>query len=445
MGSIHKIIKKSPSLVKQIYYNVVPFEKRYGSTFKNTYDELMTTATWDRPKLLDYQNRKLLKLIHHAYNNVPYYKRVMQERGLTPKSFQSVEDITQLPFLTKDIIRENFDDLIAQNMRGEKSFEFRTSGSTGKKLVFLGNDDVFKREAAFVLRSWHLCGASMYDEPTVWLRRFVPKSGAKLWHYDHELKRLYMSAYNINEKTIESYVRKINKGGYKTLVTYPSTAYILACLCEKTGLELKHVKHIRVASEKMLDQWRDKVSDIFGITPKMHYGMIEKVCFHHQTNDSHNYYENLEYGVTEYVEEDGQNVIVGTGFINQYMPFLRYKTNDAAIVNTDKNSMYRILEVNGRCDDILISENGSRLPGVNFYTMMYKIDGVKMFQIRQKTKRDIDFLLVPNEKYTDETINEVERGLKDRLGNLNIHIKVVDEIERSTTTGKVRCIFNDCK
>ena len=195
----------------------------------------------------------------------------------------------------------------------------------------------------------------------------------------------------------------------------------------------------------MLDQWRDKVSDVFGITPKMHYGMIEKVCFHHQTNDSHKYYENLEYGVTEYVEEDGQNVIVGTGFINQYMPFLRYKTNDAAIVNPDKNSMYRILEVNGRCDDILISENGSRLPGVNFYTMMYKIDGVKMFQIRQKTKTDIDFLLVPNEKYTDETVDEVRRGLRDRLGNLNIHIKVVDEIKRSTTTGKVRCIFNDCK
>ena len=87
MGSIHKIIKKSPSLVKQIYYNVVPFEKRYGSTFKNTYDELMTTATWDRPKLLDYQNRKFLKLIHHAYNYVPYYKRVMQERGWTSLNY----------------------------------------------------------------------------------------------------------------------------------------------------------------------------------------------------------------------------------------------------------------------------------------------------------------------------------------------------------------------
>jgi len=126
------------------------------------------------------------------------------------------------------------------------------------------------------------------------------------------------------------------------------------------------------------------------------------------------------------------------------MPFIRYKTNDVGILNPDKNSMFRMLEVDGRCDDILISSNGSRLPGVNFYTMMYKIDGVKMFKIIQKSLQEIEFLLVPNEKYNENTIDEINNGLRDRLGNLDINIKVVDEIERSTTTGKVRCIFNEC-
>ena len=103
----------------------------------------MITNDWDRDKLLDYQNSQFIDLIHHAYRNVPYYRRVMKERGLSPKSFQSVEDITLLPVLTKDIIRENFNDLIAINMKHMKHVEFRTSGSTGKKLIFRGTDDVF--------------------------------------------------------------------------------------------------------------------------------------------------------------------------------------------------------------------------------------------------------------------------------------------------------------
>ena len=228
------------------------------------------------------------------------------------------------------------------------------------------------------------------------------------------------------------------------MVGYPSSIYVLACLCEETGLQLDNIKAIHTASEKMLSEWKNKIEDVFGISPKSHYGMQEKVSFHHQTSISDDYYENLEYGITEFIEEDNQKVIVGTGFINQYMPFIRYKTNDTAILN-ESNGPFRIADINGRCDDILISDNGCKLPGVNFYTMMYKIDGVKMFQIRQIDRETIDFYLVPNENFSDKTINEIKQGLQQRLGNLDINIFVKDHIERNKKTGKIRCIFNECE
>ena len=103
----------------------------------------------------------------------------------------------------------------------------------------------------------------------------------------------------------------------------------------------------------------------------------------------------------------------------------------------------RIKDVNGRCDDILISKNGSRLPGVNFYTMMYKIDGVKMFQIVQRSYDKIDFYLVPNEKYNKNTNNEIMSGLAQRLGDMNINIIKTAELKRQKETGKLRCIFNE--
>ncbi len=444
MSSVNKILKKSPSFIKKIYYDLVPFEKRYGKVFQETFYNLSLSRNLSLQHLQDYQYTNFVKLIEHAYENVPYYTKIMNDRQLTPKSFKSVEDISLLPFLTKDIITNNFNDLIAQNMKHIKSVEFRTSGSTGKKLVFLGTDDVYKKEAAFVLRAFRDHGATMYDKPSVWLRRFVPKDGQKKWYYDCELRRLYMSAYHLNLKSATEYVNKINLDKYHTLVGYPSSIYVLACLCEEANLELKHIKAIHTASEKMLPEWKNKIHSVFGISPKSHYGMQEKASFHHQTLDSDFYYENLEYGVTEFIEEDNQSVIVGTGFLNYYMPFIRYKTNDTAVLNNEQKTLFKIQDINGRCDDILISEDGCRLPGVNFYTMMYKIDGVKMFQIRQVSRKVIDFYLVPSSLFSDSTITQIRTGMYQRLGNIKVNIIIKDSIDRNKTTGKVRCIFNEC-
>lgn len=448
MASLQHLIRKSPTYIQKLYYDLVPFSKRYGKVFNDTYNFLLESETWNREQLEEYQLQEFKKLILHCYENVPYYTKIFNDRGLTPKDFQSISDITKLPFLTKDIIRNNINDLIATNMKDQKSYEFRTSGSTGKKLVFYATDDVYKKEAAFVLRSYERHNAKLYDEPSVWLRRYVPVDrGSDLWYYDYELKRLYMSAYHINDSTIKEYIDKINSKKYHTLVAYPSSAYVLACLCEKHNLKLNHIQKIHTSSEMMLPEWRRKIIEVFGIVPVSHYGAIEKVCFMHQLEDSEKYYENLQYGITEYIEDgNGNHTIVGTGFLNYYMPFLRYRTEDSVVLNLayEPNKFDRVLSINGRTSDILIAEDGSNLPGVNFYSWIDKrVPGVSMFQIIQKTKNDIVFSFVASEKYTEETLSQIEEGLRSRLGNLNFKINKVREIKRNESTGKIRCIIND--
>lgn len=446
MGSINSIIKKSPSIIQKIYYDLVPFHVRYGKVFKDQYDFLMKSINWNSEELLEYQTKQFLNLIKHCYENVPYYTKVFNERGLTPESFKSIDDIKLLPYLTKDIIRENQNDLIASNMRHMKTYECRTSGSTGKKLVFHCTDDVYKKEASFVLRAYHLHGATLYDKPSVWLRRYVPTSrNDDLWYHDHDLKRLYMSAYHLNDDTIKDYIKKINSGNYHTLVAYPSSAYILACLCEKHNISLKNISKIHVSSEMMLPEWREKIIDVFGIVPVAHYGAIEKVCFMHQDEYSSRYYENPEYGVTEYIEDGfGNHKIVATGFLNYYMPFLRYQTEDSVKLCANPIGRYKVEEINGRTSDILVAEDGSNLPGVNFYSWIdKKIPGVSMFQIIQKTKTDIVFNFVASNRYTESTIDDIKAGLSARLGNLNFTINKVREIQRSKVSGKIRCIINE--
>ncbi len=443
MGSINRKVKELPNIFQWTYYNLVPFENRYGEEYKRTLDFLMKSSKWSEESRKDYQLTEMKHLLSHCYWNVPYYRKIFIDNCWTVEDFQTIEDLKKFPVLTKKIIMENQKDLIAENFKYQKQYPITTSGSSGDKLQIFVNDDVFKREAAFNMRAYLEQGAKMYDTPSVWLRRYVPKeSDSPLWYYDYELKRLYMSAYHLNDKTIKSYIDKINSGNYQTICTYPSSAYILACLCQENNLKLNTVEKIHVTSEKMLNQWYDKVVDVFGIKPCGHYGQMEKVSLMHQTEESKDYKQNFEYGVDEFIDNgDGTHGLIATGFINHYMPLIRYVTEDTFVLGDGK-----VKEINGRSSDILVSSNGSRLPGVNFYSWIdKKMPAVKMFQIIQKSDKDIIFSYVQNDLFTNDIESDIIKGLRSRLGDMNFAIYKVQEIQRDPKTQKIRSIINQVK
>jgi phenylacetate-CoA ligase len=443
MGSVNRIVKKSPNFIKWSYYNLVPFHKRYGKVYRETLDFLLHSSKWNEEEKKSYQLLELKSLLSYCYDNVPYYRDIFIENKWDPRDFKTVEDLKNFPVLTKRIIIENRDRLIADNRKLDRAYPITTSGSSGDKLEFFVDDDTLKKEAAFNMRAYLEQGAKLYDTPSVWLRRYVPKdSDSPLWYYDHELKRLYMSAYHLNSQTIKLYINKINSGNYQTICTYPSSAYILACLCEENNLHLNNVKKIHVTSEKMLNQWYDKVVESLGIVPCGHYGQMEKVSFMHQTEESRDYKQNYEYGVDEFYDNgDGTFGLIATGFLNYYMPFIRYQTEDTFIL---ENGVVK--EINGRSSDILVSASGSRLPGVNFYSWIdKKMPAIKMFQIIQKSEKDIVFNYVQNSDCGDDIKSDIIKGLSSRLGEMNYTINEVDEIKRDLKTNKIRSIINEVK
>ena len=443
MGSVNRIVKKSPDFIKWSYYNLVPFHKRYGKVYKDTLDFLLYSSKWTERERKCYQLTELKSLLSYCYENVPYYRNIFIENKWVPEDFQTVEDLKNFPVLTKKLIIENRDSLIAENRKLDRAYPITTSGSSGDKLEFFVDDDTLKKEAAFNMRAYIEQGAKMYDTPSVWLRRYVPKdSDSPLWYYDYELKRLYMSAYHLNSQTIKLYIDKINSGNYQTICTYPSSAYILACLCEENDLKLKNVKKIHITSEKMLNKWYDKVVETLGIIPCGHYGQMEKVSLMHQTEESRDYKQNYEYGVDEFYDNgDGTYGLIATGFLNYYMPFIRYQTEDTFVLEDG-----RVKEINGRSSDILVSASGSRLPGVNFYSWIdKKMPAIKMFQIIQKSEKDIVFNYVQNPDCADDIKNDIIKGLSSRLGEMNYTINRVDEIKRDLKTNKIRSIINEVK
>ena len=163
MGSINRKVKELPNICQKVYYNIVPFENRYGEEYKKTLEFLMKSSKWSEESRKDYQLTELKHMLSHCYWNVPYYRKIFIDNQWMVEDFQTIEDLKNFPVLTKKIIMENQKDLIAQNFKYQRPYPITTSGSSGDKLQIFVNDDVFKREAAFNMRAYIEQGAKMYE------------------------------------------------------------------------------------------------------------------------------------------------------------------------------------------------------------------------------------------------------------------------------------------
>jgi len=126
--NIKAIVKKLPYPIEQglkYVYGSIPYRFRYGKVFWDTYNFLQESQWWSREKLEEYQMQQLELLLRHAYENVPYYRRVFNERGLKPKDIQNFDDFKKLPYLTKEIVKKNYEELIADSTRAKKNFAWQ--------------------------------------------------------------------------------------------------------------------------------------------------------------------------------------------------------------------------------------------------------------------------------------------------------------------------------
>jgi phenylacetate-CoA ligase len=137
---LKSFVNSLPYPVKQgakYIYGAIPPRFRYGKAFWDTYNFLQESQWWSREQLEKYQMQQLEKLLKHAYENVPYYRRVFDERGLKPKDIQNFDDLRKLPYLTKDTFKQHFHELIAKNVKLKNLPISHASGTTGKPLQFL--------------------------------------------------------------------------------------------------------------------------------------------------------------------------------------------------------------------------------------------------------------------------------------------------------------------
>lgn len=452
--SIRKLAKKLPYPIKQglkYVYSTIPLHIRYGKVFRETYRFLQESQWWSKERLENYQLKQLEKLLNHAYKNVPYYRKIFDERGLKPKNIQCFDDLRKLPYLTKDIFKQHFGQLIAKNLKLRGLSITHTSGTSGKPLQFYQDASEKSKEWAFVCHQWHRVGYKPRDA-RVELRGAIIES-KKLIDYDHIERVLRLSPRIDNKDVATYYVEKIRQFGARFLHGYPSSIAQFAFMIKQHRLCVPfRLKAVLFASETVYPWERQVVEEIFECQVFSFYGMTEHVVMAAECEHNHHYHCIPQYGMTE-IEID-TNEIIGTSFLNYVNPFIRYKTTDIASEPVSLGcsecgrQYYPIFSgVQGRMEDFVVTPEGVPISPAVITHPFKGFKTIRNTQIIQKSLDCIKLRIVPwddyNPKILKSELQELCQGLQNILTTgMKIDTEVVESVQLSKS-GKFKWIISE--
>ncbi len=212
-----------PLIVEKILF---PFHERlFGRKTFVFLKELEQSQWLNEKELVEYQLSKLKKLLCHCSQNVPYYRRLFAAGGFVPEKLNDLSQFGRLPVLEKKTIRENFNDLKAQNF-GNRLVKMSTGGSTGEPLIFWVDKNRVSYDKALRLRDRRWWGIGVGDREVVFWG-----SPVELSRQDR-LKKIrdaffnsrFLSAFDMTQESMLRYAEEITAYKPRHIFGYPSCA-----------------------------------------------------------------------------------------------------------------------------------------------------------------------------------------------------------------------------
>ena len=419
-------------------------------TFLRTYTLLKESQWWSKEKLEEYQLIQLKKLLNHAYEKVPYYTKIFNKLKLKPKDIKSLQDLQKLPFLTKEIIRNNMSNLKATNY-SECKFEYSdTGGSTGQPLRFyIEKGDWASQLLAYSIIQMRWAGRSFFDKCVYITGNETP------FKYQLLGRALVLSSFYMNDKYIPLFIQKIRKLKPKHILSYPSAITNLAIYMKRNNIEgIPSVKSILSHAETLYEWQKDLLEEIFQCRVYNQYGQREPVTLGGTCEHSNYFHMFPEFGVTELIEKNGKSVkkegeigeVVGTGFHSYIFPFIRYRTGDLGVYTTKNCSCgrnYPLIErIEGRSQEFIVSKSKQLISITGVYGLVARCSqNVREVQLYQDTEGEILINIVKLKGYTKKDTENIQKNFQKRFGDeFKINVKFLDKIP-FTRTGKYRFLI----
>ena len=428
----------------------------------NYYQKEIETAP--REEILRIQNEKLRKQVRHVYEHVPYYRNLMEEKGLTPDDIQTVDDIKKLPFLSKADLREAYPYGLLAVPLNDCVRIHSTSGTTGKRVVaFYTQHDIDLWEECCA-RAIVAAGGTEEDVVQVCYGYGLFTGGSGLHGGSHKVGCLTLPMSSGNTERQIQFMMDL---GSTIIGCTPSyAAFIGETLAEKGYKpEDNKLKAGIFGAEPWTEEMRQNIEKSLGIKAYDIYGLTETsgpgVAFECEEqsgmhiNEDHFYAEIIDPDTGEVLPEGSKGELVFTALDKEAFPLLRYRTRDICILSREKCSCGRthvkMCKPMGRSDDMLIIRGVNVFPS-QIETVLLNEGYTPNYQIEIGRKNNTDTLDIYVEadpsKISDKVadIQDMEAGLASAMRTMlgigpKIHLVPPKTITRSE--GKaVRVIDN---
>lgn len=438
-------------LYSQLFRHLIfpAYDKIKGKKLVPYLNKYQKHLTWNKQALEAWQWQELQKLLKHAYNHCPYYKKSWQAVGINSHlDITSLKDFEQLPLVTKSDIREHYQAF--KSSQHGNNIKKSTGGSTGQPFTFELDLESNTRREAIMWRGYDWLGAGLGVKTLyLWGVDLGNPNKAKslknsLYHGFYHRKML--NSFAMNKDNMSSYIADINQYKADAIVSYVNPLYELSRYILANNCIVKSPKQILTGAEQLHDFQRKTIEEAFKAPVYNTFGCREFMLIAAECKQEKQLHINNDHLVVEVVDEQSQPVkgksgdLIITDLYNYGMPLIRYANGDKATLEDKEcscsNPLPIISSIDGRKLDIIKTPSGAVIPGELFPHMFKEFDGIERFQVIQKELESITIKLICNDLFNEQDEKRITEEInKYSKGNLVINIDKVDDIPL-TKTGK---------
>ena len=394
--------------------------------------------TMDRESMKKLQSERLVNQVKHVYDNVPYYKKLMDEKGVTPDDIKGIDDLYKLPFLSKADLRDNYPDGLVAVPKAECVRIHATSGTTGKRAIaFYTQNDVDIWDNC-VARAITAAGGTKEDVVHVAYGYGLFTGGLGLHGGSHKVGCLTLP---VSSGNTERQIQFMQDLGSTILCCTPSYAAYIGETLAEMGLTPDDIKLKAgiFGAEPWTEEMRQSIEKSLGIKAYDIYGLTETsgpgVAFECECqtgmhiNEDHFIAEIIDPDTGEVLPEGAKGELVFTSITKEAFPLLRYRTRDICVLTREKcacgRTLVKMCKPMGRSDDMLI------------------IKGVNVFPSQIETVLLKDFGATPNYQIVVDRVGttdtfEIKVELSD--GMFDDTIRSIEQLERKLSADIVQIL-----
>ena len=386
-----------------------------------------------REQIKAWQDERLVKQVRHVWDNVPSYRKKMEEKGVTPEDIQSSADLYKLPFTSKADLRDNYPDGLVAVPRSKCVRVHATSGTTGKRVMAFYTQHDIDLWTDCCARAITAVGGSEEDVCQIAYGYGMFTGGIGL---DQGSRRVGCLTVPISSGNTDRQIQFIRDLGTTILCCTPSYAAYLGESMHEMGMTPDQIplKAGIFGAEAWSEEMRQDIQNVLGIKAYDIYGLTELsgpgVAFEcsAQTgmhiNEDHFIAEIIDPETGEVLPEGSKGELVFTSITKEAFPLLRYRTRDICMLSHEKCSCGRthvkMCKPMGRSDDMLIIRGVNVFPS-QIETVLLNHGYPANYQIivdRVKSTDSLDVQVEMTAEMFTDNVGEIERRQKQLVDGL---------------------------